>query len=267
MCHKNRYTILLLFVFLLGSVWPVSAVLAQAQNGITSPAGGDVLSGVVIVTGTATDSSFLRYEVAFNNGGSDWVVFASGDQPVVNNTLAIWDTTIGGANSVFPDGNYQLRLRVVRQDYNYDEYFVTSIIVANGDAVPTPTPTPTEPADDNPAGNPLPTPTLLSGTSAPVDIFRPTGIPSLTPFPTPSPQATPVDAISGITRPDDPDEPSPTGGLLDQFRSAFNSDRFSEAFLQGVTIVVYIFVALGLYLIIRAITRWLWRQLLIRLRS
>lgn len=264
MRSKSHVWVFLFFALTLWGLWLAQPVLAQSQNGITSPSAGDTLTGVVIITGTATGDSFLRYEVAFNNGG-DWVVFAESDQSVINGTLAIWDTSIGSAdNPVFPDGNYQLRLRVVRQDYNYDEYFATGIVVANDGAQPTATPPET---DEAPAGNTNPTATPLSGTVAPVDIFRPTSIPSLTPFPTPSPQASPVNAISGLTRPDDPNNPSPTGGLLDQFRSAFNSDRFGQAFTQGITLVLFIFAALALYLIIRALTRWLWRQIRIRLRN
>ncbi|MEW5988700.1 MAG: hypothetical protein AB1791_18890, partial [Chloroflexota bacterium] len=38
---------------------------AQAGNGITRPASGEVIAGVVIVEGTAADPNFLRYELAF----------------------------------------------------------------------------------------------------------------------------------------------------------------------------------------------------------
>ena len=72
------------------------------------------------------------------------MVFAEGDRPVVNGSLAIWDTTVGyPSNPVFPDGVYHLRLRVVRQDYNYDEYFVNNLVVSNA-MTPTPTETATQ---------------------------------------------------------------------------------------------------------------------------
>ncbi|HUM70715.1 MAG TPA: hypothetical protein PLK31_17945, partial [Chloroflexota bacterium] len=105
-----------MFVFL-----TVGRVTAQA-NGITAPAAGETLSGVVTVMGTAVHPEYLRYELAFLNEANQsagWIVFAEGSQPVTNGVLAIWDTTIGqnvGA-PVFPDGRYQLRLRVVKTDY------------------------------------------------------------------------------------------------------------------------------------------------------
>ena len=48
---------------------------------------------------------------------------------MLNGPLAIWDTTVGREINapVWPDGRYRLRLRVVRTDYNYDEYFVTDL--------------------------------------------------------------------------------------------------------------------------------------------
>ena len=50
---------------------------------------------------------------------------AVGEQPVpAPAELLLWDTT------PFPDGKHQLRLRVVRSDGNYDEYF-TPITIAN----------------------------------------------------------------------------------------------------------------------------------------
>ncbi|MCA9960989.1 MAG: hypothetical protein KC443_18240, partial [Anaerolineales bacterium] len=122
-----------------------SAHAAQSQpgaNGITQPTSGAAVSGVVTVTGTAVDPNYLRYELAFraeSGTAGDWVVFAEGDQPIQNGILAIWDTTIGrNVNApVWPDGRYQLRLRVVRTDYNYSEYFVTGLIISNS-GTPTP---------------------------------------------------------------------------------------------------------------------------------
>ena len=95
-------------------------VAAQTGNGIYEPADGDTVSGIVAVRGTAVHPQFLRYELAFlqiSSPGSDWIVFAQGDQPVQDDTLALWDTTVGQpASPVFPDGKYRLRLRVVRED-------------------------------------------------------------------------------------------------------------------------------------------------------
>ncbi|MGH2536359.1 MAG: hypothetical protein ACRDHL_03075 [Candidatus Promineifilaceae bacterium] len=226
-----------------------AAVSAQAGNGFSAPAPGDVLAGVVVVQGTAVHPSFLRYEVAFlneSNPGAGWIVFAQGDQPVASGTLALWDTTVGGpANPVFPDGRYQLRLRVVRADSNYDEFFVTNLTIANAAATPSPTATEVGPL-------PAPTAAPAASVSAP---FIPDALPTLTPFPTPSPQATSASVALGPAAPGDDVE---SVGLLDRL-GVVDASQFSRAFWFGVRAVVAVFLLLGLYLILRAVGRWAWR--------
>ncbi|MGD2049885.1 MAG: hypothetical protein PVH03_10325 [Chloroflexota bacterium] len=238
------------------SVFP-QGVRAQSQNGIVNPAPGDIISGIVLIEGTAIHPDFLRYEIAFKqdfNPAGDWIVFAQGDRPVVDDTLAVWDTTVGGeAAPVFPDGRYRLRLRVVRNDYNYDEFFVTDLIIANSNLTPTVTPTIT--------------PTLSSGVETPLSstvvaatLQAETGIlPTLTPFPTPSRMVTPVDSPLGPAAPrgGSSDE---GGGLLDQL-AGINFGLFGRAFWFGVTIVAYAFVGLAIYLLLRALLRWIRRRI------
>lgn len=237
--------------------WVAPNILrAQVASGISEPLSGDEVSGVVVVRGTAIDTAFLRYEIAFSQGigtGSDWIVFAQGDQPVIDGNLAVWNTTVGGdTNPIFPDGRYQLRLRVVRTDYNYDEYFVHDIRVNNSAATPTPTLTV---AAENPTieatfGN-----SSVLGTSSAVIL------PSLTPFPTPSPLATLAEVSPRL--PGAPGQPSERG-LLGQL-SNVDTSRFGKAFWQGVTVVAVAFGALAVYLIIRGALRWLRRFLLTKL--
>jgi hypothetical protein len=242
-------------IFLVGLVialiWP-ALLLAQGRNGITEPAEEDTVSGIVIISGTAVDPSFMRYEVAFRHiANRDWIVFAQGDQSVIEGTLAVWDTTVGRETvPVFPDGTYQLRLRVVRTDYNYDEYFVTNIILSNDEPTPTPTATINESS-----------PTIASGDSLP-GTSQPAGgpLPSLTPFPTPLPRATPVNSIS---RPGDAigqvnDEER--GGVLNQITSV-DTGGFSRAFWRGVILVALAFAALAFYLLFRGAFRRIWRTL------
>ncbi len=224
-------------------------LLAQS-NGVTAPAPGDTLSGVVIVTGTATHPQFLRYELAFlrqNAADANWIVFAEGSQPVVEGTLAIWDTTVGrDANApVFPDGVYQLRLRVVRQDYNYDEYFVSGLTISNSG--PTPTPTPDEDAPTRGA-----TPEPLTTVETPI----PAILPSLTPFPTPTRPATPESGAGIVT----PTAESNEGGVFGQIASV-DTSSFGSAFWMGVRLAAYAFAALGLYIFLRFLFRLGWREL------
>lgn len=227
-----------------------AAAAQQPANGITSPEQDARVGGVVIIEGTASDPSFLRYEIAFFQQANPvgWISFAEGDRPVVDGTLAIWDTTVGrnvGA-PVFPDGAYQLRLRVVRQDYNYDEYFLTSLFVSNSEPTPTPTITATE--------------TVLLPTS-PAELATPVPaiLPTLTPFPTPSPQPTPADDLVASAG-DGRGGPDENEGLLSQL-GAVDTGLFSGAFWRGVTIVFYLFAALGAYLLLRGGARRLWRVL------
>ena len=113
--ERQRPLPILLPIFLaaclLISLW-TSISAQQPGNGITEPAAGDTIAGVVVVQGTATDANWLRYELAFRPelaSNDDWIVFAEGDQPIVAGTLAIWDTTVGRDNGtpIFPDGSYR----------------------------------------------------------------------------------------------------------------------------------------------------------------
>lgn len=241
----------------------VVPAFAQA-SGITSPAFGDTLSGIVLVEGTANHPNFLRYELAFlaeSSPNRDWIVFAEGGQSILNGTLAIWDTTVGrniGA-AVFPDGRYQLRLRVVRQDYNYDEYFVTNLTISNDQATPTPTLDPAITVTVSAVATPTAVNPLLE--------VRPTVLPSLTPFPTPTQLAlaenagTPPNPNASV----DSTESQPPG-ILGQL-AAIDTSQFSQAFWQGVQWVTGFFGLMGLYLILRGMGRWLRRFLVHQLRT
>lgn len=241
----------------------VRQVQAQAQNGISEPESGDAISGVVTIRGTATHESFLRYEVAFSRG-ADWIVFAEGDQPVVGGALAIWDTTVGQpGNAVFPDGEYDLRLRVVRQDYNYDEYFVQNLMVSNA-TTPTPTATATT---EGQATAPVGTPEAEATGSSGMTIIRPTGLPTLTPFPTPSVPPPPSEQISsGPPALGEADAALNTDaggdGLLQRVLNV-TTDRFGQAFWSGVRLALYAFALVACYLFVRFLLRIVWRRVLL----
>lgn len=226
------------------------ALQAQGQNGITEPAEGETVSGIAIINGTAFDPNFLRYELAFRHTTSpEWIVFFQGDQTVSEGTLAIWDTTVGReTNPIFPDGIYQLRLRVVRTDYNYAEFFLTNIIVSNDEPTPTETPT-----TDEITPSPVADEGFL-GTSQPANVI----LPSLTPFPTPLPRATPIDAIpvSGEGSGQEADEES--GGIIGQLFSV-DTSSLGRAFWRGVFLVALVFAGLAVYLLFRGGFRRLWR--------
>ena len=120
----------------IGRVWPallalvVVALLAlpvaaqSLTNGITVPADGATVSGQVTVKGNATSPNFSKWQLDLLPGGDqDAAIFlALGTNPgAVSYTL---DTT------QWPEGAHALRLRVVRPDGNYDEFF-TKLVIAN----------------------------------------------------------------------------------------------------------------------------------------
>lgn len=229
---------------------PTAVGQPHNESGISSPAGGDTLSGVVIVEGTAVHPQFLRYELAFSHNNGDWVVFADGDQPVRAGTLAIWDTTVGrqAGNPVFPDGTYRLRLRIVRQDYNYDERIITGLTVSNSG--PTPTPTSSSPNPNNPAvATPPPT---TDGSSIPTAV--PPILPSLTPFPTSTPPATPEQGASNPTAVEAANNNNQASGIAGQL-AAIDSSRIWQAAQFGMVLPFALFALFGFYLILRNIIR------------
>lgn len=247
---NSRSALVLLTLLVLMLKTAVSPSQAQSENGIVEPASGSEISGVVIVIGKAAHPDYLRYELAFryvSNPAADWIVFAEGSEPVVNGNLAIWDTTVGrdiGA-PVFPDGRYQLRLRVVRTDYNYDEYFVSDLIIANDQPTPTPTP---ESAQTTPAA----VATLV--VTAVYQQVQP--LPSLTPFPTNTPPPNPETPAGQVETVGETEATS--GGLFGQV-AAVDTNRFGRAFWLGVGIVGFLFGLFALYLLLRAVFRRIWR--------
>lgn len=140
-------------IFLLCLVTGLTSHTVQAQQAgqaqIVSPKAGSSLSGEVVVTGSATHPSFVRYELAFAydpDPTGAWFTFQESAAPVVEGELGRWDT------SGIADGAYALRLRVYISERNFVETVVrglqlnntraTATPIATPDATATPTPTP-----------------------------------------------------------------------------------------------------------------------------
>lgn len=137
-----RLRILSLIVVTLTFAWLMlptgqeDRVQAQTTPGITSPRTGEVVSGAVPVIGTADTGDFQRYELYYKPAFADdsaYLYLDDGPEPIFDDQLAIWDT------SDLTPGEYTLRLRVVKEDGNYAEYFAENIMV-NPDVTPTPRP-------------------------------------------------------------------------------------------------------------------------------
>jgi hypothetical protein len=123
---------------------PIFRSFERNGQGIFEPQNGDVLRGLVTVVGTANGRTnrnpFARYELYVTETGKDnWGWLFTGEQQLWQSPLFTWDTT------TVADGLYDLRLRIVYRDSNYNEYYVTRLRVNNqglGIAVTTPAATP-----------------------------------------------------------------------------------------------------------------------------
>jgi hypothetical protein len=142
---------------------------------IVAPRSGDVLQGVVTIAGSNDVNGFVSAEVAFtyaDDPTGTWFLIATSSQPVSNDMLVTWDTT------VITDGDYVLRLRVYLTDGGFREALVSSLRVRNYTPMETPTPMALAPEATPlptiaPTATPFPTPTALPrnpASLAPMDV-------------------------------------------------------------------------------------------------
>lgn len=176
--RKRRITIAVaIVVCVLGATVAYAEPLhQQRQVQITSPERNAEVRGVVPIIGSASLPGFQFYKIEFGVGPNpaDWAVIGSlRDTPVVNGQLEVWDTT------KLPDGVYTLKLQAVKQDGNYDEFFVPQLAIVNTrpTATEAPTATATRP--------PTPTRQATPRATATLQIIAPTGALSM-PTPTPT---------------------------------------------------------------------------------
>lgn len=223
-----------------GRLWALPlnpAPQTQSMGQITSPRDRASVRGLVPVEGSATHAQFQKYELHYGpepNPNNQWSPVGNSPftVPVVQGRLALWDTT------VIPDGLYSLRLRLVRLDGNYDEYFVRGIQVANAQPTETPTPQAT-PTTAAPTVTPLPTPTVMIAVPT---LSSPTPRPSDTPLPTAPPTATP-----------------------EQMNLPFQS--VNDAACWGTVATLAAFVAVGLFFASKGALAAFWRWLMRRGRE
>jgi hypothetical protein len=101
---------------------------AAPVNGFDAEDGIEV-SDTVTVTGYADTTGFVKWQLdVIPFGEADDAIFLATGKTAGEFSYAL-DTT------AFPDGDHQLRLRIVDNTGNYDEYFV-DVTVANGEAEP-----------------------------------------------------------------------------------------------------------------------------------
>ncbi len=98
-------------------------------QGFYAPNRGDVLRGFVSIVGTVNGTRqhpFERYELYIAPAGTEqWGWLYGSEEQFWQQDIYVLDTT------ALPDGVYDLRLRIVYRDANYDEYFLRNLLVAN----------------------------------------------------------------------------------------------------------------------------------------
>jgi hypothetical protein len=102
--------------------------LVQSSPIITAPLPGEVLQGLVVVTGVTDIAGFVSSELEFahsNDPTTTWFFIAQSDQPVQYGTLSVWDTTI------IADGEYDLRLRIHLSNGSHLDVMVPGLQVRN----------------------------------------------------------------------------------------------------------------------------------------
>lgn len=224
---RNTLALCLLAALLTGlCIVRLEAAPPQQEAVITSPRDRDIVRGLLVIKGTATNPNFWKYEIYYApepNPTDQWTVLGIHEVQIVDGRLETWDT------SLVPDGTYSLRLRVVRKDGNYDEYYVRQISVANVQPTETPTATPT------------PTATLTPLPSTPTVIIEQP--PTATPRPTPTPGPARVTP-----------EPQAGAGLN------ITTQGLSRAFLYGAGATVGLFLLIGILTTLRRLISWLIAQ-------
>lgn len=116
------FTLLPLLGFLFQPNYQVGDIL------ISTPGSGEIVKGVVQVTGSTGTNGFASYNLSYSYESSDttnWFPISSGVQPVNSGILGSWDTT------TITDGDYSLRLVVNQQDGSQNETLTKNVQVRN----------------------------------------------------------------------------------------------------------------------------------------
>lgn len=213
--HRSFSLVIFLALFLLSS----NAASAQQSTpppvAILSPQPGQALQGNVAIIANTAVPDFQSAELSFaymDNPTNTWFFITQSNQPVTGSQLAEWDT------SALTDGNYTLRLVVIKKDGSQLVAAVPGLRVRNYTPIETNTPAP-----------PAPTVTPAPGSiPQPVATATPLPSPSLAPLaPTPLP-------------------PNP---------AQFGAQDMILSILQGILVIVAVFSVVGLYIAFRKLNR------------
>jgi hypothetical protein len=249
-------------------------VHAQEGSGITSPAPGAAINGDVPIYGTATNDPLQKYELHYKlepSGDDAYIYFAGGTVPVINGQLGVWQA------GALPAGTYTIRLRVVRPDGNYSEYYTPNISVNQAAAGPTVTQAITETPTATPTFTPAPQPTAAVGQVTQPQVEGDGPEPSATPTPVaaaavdpaavdpnapatvdisaggaPLPTATPLGAQASAGEGE--------GNLTDQLSEELGFERLRAQFFNGIRITAAFFIGLVALFAGKRLFEWVWKK-------
>ena len=244
---KSVEVYLVLTLLIITTIWftqiaGVAAAPPQQEGDIAviaSPASNAVVQGTVQIMGSADHPAFQFYVVDLGpepHINDQWsTIGATHDTSVINGLLETWDTT------QFPDGSYTIRLRVVRLDGNYSEFFARQVVVSNTQAVPTNTP-PVPLEEASPLAPPLLIPTVTPTDlppTPPIVIEQPVVD---TPTPRPVPTSPPLE---------DPDESRSFIPTV----SGFSMAPLTDACLYGGGVMLGVFLLFAFLAALRTFIR------------
>lgn len=157
---------IILAIVVLGVVSTLASTTSTGVE-IQTPQTADVLKGSVEVKGSVSESDFISaglYYAYADTTVETWFLIQSIQKPVADGVLAKWDTTL------ITDGNYKLKLSVLRKSGEIQEVIVDHLQVRNytsaEDVAPTQTLAPVE-ADMIPTD--IPTRPVVTATNYPIN--------------------------------------------------------------------------------------------------
>ncbi len=126
----SRFASLLAVLMALVCATAVRAQTINPGTQITLPAKDQTLRGTTTIQGTATSTTFSRYELAYAQEPdlATWISLGGAVQPVDNGQLGVWNTR------PLADGNYALRLQVFGTDGTVSETIIREITLVNASA-------------------------------------------------------------------------------------------------------------------------------------
>ena len=220
------------------------------QSGITSPATGSSVSGSVPILGTVAGSPFARYELYYKqepSGDEAYVYFGGDSRQIRNGQLGDWQT------GALAPGIYTLRMRVVRPDGNYGEFFAQNISVSQEPVTPTADgPTETPIPIDTPT--PFPQPTVVPVQVEQPDIEEPTSEHTATPAPVA--QDSGGSTTGGQTSSAGQSVVVQPPGVLGGLGEALALDSLRARFFAGVRWSAGLFLLLGAIFAAKRLLEW-----------